>query len=296
MRACQRLVLLACLLGAPCPLPCSAAADAESPDKKVRAAEALFRQGSVAEAEKLLLTITTPTAKSLQLLGQVQVKLKKYEEALKAYGGYVQAETNAGKRAAGEQIVSELKVMMQTRFKITTTPPGATVFIDSKVDGAVGRTPLSQIVSPGLHRVILELEGYEPLKMEVSATEQKERELPFTLMPMGCPLTVTSDPPRLKVMIDGKGAGMAPVSRRLRSGIYRVEAVLTEGQPPVGTQVTCEERDPRPLSVNLSRDLLAPPDGGSAPDGGAPRDGGGPPDAGPAPDARPARAPTAGAP
>jgi hypothetical protein len=282
MRACAHLVLL--LLG----LSLHAApafAQGESPEKKVKSAEGLLRSGNAAEAEKILLSISEPGAKALSLLGQVQVKLKKYEEALKTYERYVTVETVASKRAAGEQLLSELKVLSQTRFKILTTPPGATVYIDSKADGAVGKTPLSHMVTPGRHRIILELPGYETIKVNVSAVEQQELELPFTMLPTGCELTITSEPAGAKIVIDGKGAGTTPVTRRVPAGIYRIEAVIKEGEPPVARQAVCDEKDQKPIPINLS----APP-GSEAPpvpaaDGGAP-DGG-------APDAAPARAPGA---
>src|SRR5205809_276402 len=91
--------------------------------------------------------------------------------------------------AAAEGDSPEKKVLVQTRFKIVTTPPGATVYIDSKADGAVGKTPVSHMVTPGRHKIILELSGYETIKVDVSAIEQKELELPFTLLPSGCELT-----------------------------------------------------------------------------------------------------------
>src|SRR2546423_1518647 len=141
MRVCQFLLLAGYLLGSPMLLA------QESPAQKIKAAEGQLRQGNAAAAEKVLLTIETPPPKAVSLLGQVQLKLKKYEEALKTYERYVTAEPSAGKKAAGEQMVSELKTLMKTRFKIATTPPGATVFIDSKAEGAVGKTPLSQMVT-----------------------------------------------------------------------------------------------------------------------------------------------------
>lgn len=247
MRAPLCLVLVGCLLGA------APALAADPADKKIKEAASLLRQGDLNEAEKLLLSLEQPGAKGLQLLGQVQVKRRRYEDALRTYERYLQVETSASKRAAVEQLVADLKNLMQTRFKITTTPEGATVYIDSKVDGPVGKTPISQIVSPGRHKLFLELEGHEPIKIVVSAVDQKELELPFTLLPLGCDLTITTDPPKARVFIDGKGAGQAPIKRRLRSGLYRIEGLLAEGEPPVLQQVTCDEKNPTPLNVALSR-------------------------------------------
>jgi hypothetical protein len=267
MRAPLCLVLVGCLLGI------APARAADPADKKVKLAATLLRQGDLNEAEKILLAVEQPSAKALQLLGQVQVKRRRYEDALRTYERYLQVETSASKRAAVEHLVADLKNLMQTRFKITSTPPGATVYIDSKVDGPVGKTPLSQIVSPGRHKIFLELPGHEPIKLVVSAVDQKELELPFTLLPLGCDLTITSEPPSARVFIDGKGAGQAPIKRRLRSGLYRIEGLLAEGEQPVLRQVTCDEKDPAALNVQLSRagsGAPAPEQDGSTPaDGGA---------------------------
>jgi hypothetical protein len=249
-----RLFLVAALAASPTLLlPASArAGDDDSPEKKLKAAEGMFRAGKLAEAETLLLGIAQPPAKGLQLLGQVQVRQKKYEEALKTYEKYIAVEKIPSKRAAGETLLAELKTLAKTRFRIVTTPPGATVFIDSKVDGPIGTTPITRQVTPGRHKVILELAGYEPINVAVAAAEQQELELPFVLIPKGCELTVTSQPEKAKVFIDGKGAGMTPVGRQLRSGTYRVEAILQPGDPPVVRQVICDDKDPKPLQVHLA--------------------------------------------
>ncbi|MCS6913798.1 MAG: PEGA domain-containing protein [Myxococcales bacterium] len=260
MRPCCLLTLLT--LGVYLALPAAVRAqEEEPPDKKLKTAEGLVKSGSLAEAEKVLLSIADPPAKALQLLGQVQLRLKKYPEALSTYERYITLETIASKKAAGEALVAELKTLMKTRFKIITTPPGATVYIDSKADGPVGQTPLSHHVTPGKHRLIIELPGYETIKVDVSAVEQQELELPFVLLPQGCELTVTSEPTQAKVFIDGKGAGTTPLGRRLRSGTYRVEAIIKPGEPPVVRQVSCDEKDPKPLQVHLTADVA--PAGGT---------------------------------
>jgi len=46
--------------------------------------------------------------------------------------------------------------------EIVTDPPGATMYLDRRELGSIGRTPARVAVTAGAHRMIIELEGFEP--------------------------------------------------------------------------------------------------------------------------------------
>lgn len=57
---------------------------------------------------------------------------------------------------------------------ITSTPPGAELFVDRKDLGSRGQTPQTIAVSPGAHTLLLELPGHVPASVKVTATRGRE--------------------------------------------------------------------------------------------------------------------------
>ena len=50
---------------------------------------------------------------------------------------------------------------------VTSDIPGARVYLDDREEGAVGRTPWSNVVSVGTHRVWVDRPGYDVVEQEV---------------------------------------------------------------------------------------------------------------------------------
>jgi TonB family protein len=105
---------------------------------------------------------------------------------------------------------------------ITTTPPGAKVWLDGV---EVGSTPLFlSNVPAAAHQVRVAAEGYVPAEMSVRTTEEDTpMPLRFILQPATGALEVDSDPAPATVRVDGEVVGETPLSHpNLPPGMHRV--------------------------------------------------------------------------
>ncbi len=64
---------------------------------------------------------------------------------------------------------------------LTSTPPGATVYVDSEIRG---ETPIKVPVKPGRHQVTFEMEGYYPKSQEVIVPAEQEQAVSAVLAKM----------------------------------------------------------------------------------------------------------------
>jgi hypothetical protein len=92
-------------------------------------------------------------------------------------------------------------------LRVSTTPPGSTVFVDGKQRGVA---PLTVRVLPGRHEVVAERARYAPARAEVEATSGHV-ELVHERPPVR--LRVLSTPPGMSVWIDGALAGITPLEQ-----------------------------------------------------------------------------------
>lgn len=112
---------------------------------------------------------------------------------------------------------------------ISSTPPGATIYVDGKEQGAKGIAGDSfrLRLSSGVHRVLLELPGYKPLEQTVQIGRSAQR-LAFTLEHAPARLAVrapaTSDDARdSELFIDAEPRGRVPAELELKQGPHLVE-------------------------------------------------------------------------
>lgn len=82
------------------------------------------------------------------------------------------------------------------KVRVDSAPPGATVYIDKKENGAVGVTPWAGSLTKGNHRVILELEGYLPMTKDIKVARTRKVQEFFI------PLQKKADPPKIDVRAD----------------------------------------------------------------------------------------------
>jgi hypothetical protein len=115
------------------------------------------------------------------------------------------------------------------RITITSSPPGATVYVDGKERGAQGITSeLFKVrLTPGGHRLLLELPGYQPLEQTVQIGRRAHR-LSFTLERALARLSVrtpaaSGDARDAELFIDGEPKGKVPGDVDLKEGSHLVE-------------------------------------------------------------------------
>ena len=143
---------------------------------------------------------------------------------------------------------------------ISSSPPGATVYVDGKEQGARGLAAESFRIrlNPGIHRVLLELSGYKPLEQTVQIGTSAQR-LAFTLEPALARLAVrapaTSDDARDgELFIDAEPKGRVPAEVELKGGSHLVE-VRKPGFKVYSETIELAPAETKTLMVTLRSDI-----------------------------------------
>jgi len=133
---------------------------------------------------------------------------------------------------------------------VETEPPGATVTLDHE---KVGEAPLTlPNVTPGPHRVRVELEGFAPaeVSLDVSATDPPQP-LRFVIQPVRARLDVDSVPPEANVRVDGRAMGRTPLAGLwLEPGTREIRLELPGHRPSV-RRVEARAGEPLRVSARL---------------------------------------------
>lgn len=88
-------------------------------------------------------------------------QLHRYPEAFRWYSDYLDQETDTQRRAGAEQALAGLRQRVAL-VRVTSDPPGASIYVDRKDLGVRGRTPRVLALEPGAHRIYLERDGHDP--------------------------------------------------------------------------------------------------------------------------------------
>jgi hypothetical protein len=143
---------------------------------------------------------------------------------------------------------------------VTSTPPGATVFVDSAESPAIGVTPLKAVrVQKGAHKLIFRLAGYEDATVEANVAKSG---LSFsaTLTALAT-LAVNAGGPSAEggtIRVDGEPAGALPYRAYLKPGRHLVQ-VGRDGHQVFSQWVDLTAAQQLSLSVVLEK--LAPDTG-----------------------------------
>ena len=106
-------------------------------------------------------------------------QLARYPDAHRYYLQALEGETDAGARSNITAALLRVSPYVAT-LRVTTDPPGATIYIDRRDLGPRGSAPRVLAFAPGTVRVIAELAGYEPAVSE-SVPLRLGAETPVTL-------------------------------------------------------------------------------------------------------------------
>jgi PEGA domain/Tetratricopeptide repeat len=179
-----------------------------------------FEEGDFAKAiDELKQSVAAkPTVKAYLVLGNAYLKMGQLDESRGAFEKVLEIDPKSSKRKLVEQHIKDLTTLAKTKLAVATTPPGATIYVDLKAEGARGKAPASLPVLPGKHRVMLELEGYEPATLETVAVEGQDVPVTATLKLRGCDLTVTTLPDKAELRVDNGDPQTTPATVRVAVG------------------------------------------------------------------------------
>ena len=121
-------------------------------------------------------------------------QLKQPADAYRYYQRALEGEPDAATQRRISEAIARIRPMVSV-VRVTSNPPGATVYIDRKDLGARGQTPLVLALPAGRYTFLAELTGHESGKVE--ATEVRlggESDIRVPLVPIFGMLSVGGDP------------------------------------------------------------------------------------------------------
>lgn len=131
---------------------------------------------------------------------------------------YVQGAPNARDR---DQVMAQVRQLRQrpSRVELSSTPPGATIYIDGK---ALGKTPLTAELDAGGHSVYALQDGTRSQARKLVLEYGEPAALDFVVGARPGQLSVSTKPRGAEVRIDGNLVGHAPYSGTLPAGKHTV--------------------------------------------------------------------------
>ena len=154
------------------------------------------------------------------------LKMYQHGEARKLMKEYQRKYPGARDRARMAEIATGLDVVIQTKISVSSTPPGADIYIDAEAAGRVGKTPYRGTIHPGKHTLILKKDGYYTTVKEFSISPKQD--LPMKLA-LKVPLKINSTPPGATILLggaSGKSLGTTPFSGGVEPGKITVTLKL----------------------------------------------------------------------
>lgn len=129
-------------------------------------------------------------------------------------------------RAKNTRDSCEARIETDQELSITTTPPGANVFVDNKNVGVKGQTPFKMTLRPGKHRIWIELDGYEPVMQDIEVQKREPFNMTVALtqrQDLGW-LYVDATVKDATVFVDGQALGKTPFGppRQFAAGPHQV--------------------------------------------------------------------------
>jgi hypothetical protein len=234
--------------------PALAAGDKHEANSRYDKGKRAFDDGDFAKAlDELKASIAAqPSARAYLLLGNAYTKLGQLDDAKRAFESFLKAEPKSAKKHTVQTLIRELDVLGKTKIMVTTTPPGATVFLDLRAEGPRGKTPIEVPAVPGPHRVMLDLEGFESVVVNVTAVEGSSVPAQAALKAKGCEMTVEVSQPGASFAVDGQAPTPAPATVHVATGKHMLE-VTGPGIASHSESVNCDKEKPFKVSVALDK-------------------------------------------
>jgi tetratricopeptide (TPR) repeat protein len=166
-----------------------AAASAEAQEQFARGVAA-FEEGRLREAVELFKAADAlaPSARLSFNIGKVYERMGDSRAALAAYRDYLRRLPEAENRDQVSQRIDELEGTLEElgiqQLSVFSTPSGATVVIDGTSRGV---TPWTGELAPGVHRVDLQLPGYQNATRSMELPAQHATDLVLQLEPGATP-------------------------------------------------------------------------------------------------------------
>jgi len=159
------------------------------------------------------------------------------------------------------------EAIAQTKYKvrITSTPSGATVYINSRETEPVGKTPLTHRLPSGNHTLILELADHEQLvdsiyvkkkRWKRQSFKMKLSEIEYGFVAISASKSSSEG---ASILVDGKKSGIVPRTIKVPPGAHQIE-IVKDGYQRFEKWMEITAGKKTSLSVKLKADGETDPD------------------------------------
>ncbi|MFZ5477317.1 MAG: TonB-dependent receptor [Myxococcota bacterium] len=179
-------------------------------------------------------------------------QLGRYQEAFRHYSDFLDLEPDAARREPAEKALERIRPKVAL-VRIVSDPPGAAVYVDRVDLGARGRTPRTLALSPGVHQILVEREGYERAAAATELVVGKEAVVQLPLARILGDVRVDGGPAGAEIRLDderGAVLGVVPSTISVPPG-PRVLVVTAPGHRPVRQLVQVEAKTETRTVVEL---------------------------------------------
>jgi hypothetical protein len=136
-------------------------------------------------------------------------------------------------------------------LRVVSSVPGASVYVDKKEEGALGKTPFQNATATGAHHIWIEKPGYEPVErdVEIGVGDDVLVRAELTRVNYGR-IRVVANRSDAEVLVDGQSKGKVPLEVDVPHGEHEV-TVRAPGMKNWEQQVKVERGQATPLRVRL---------------------------------------------
>ena len=254
------------LMYAPASLSSAWAQRQENPRLKtaITQAENFKREGKfkeAAEAYRRAMSLE-PNPQILFDIALMYQQGKEERLALKYFKRFIDEIPSDARVSDAVVYVQRLEEALKDQYEelvVTSQPPKAYVYIDTRANGAIGQTPTRVKLLPGEYKIIAELDGYvlssqlatikKGMTSQVAVSLYSEREV--------APITFLINRTNAKVSVDGQLLARSPITEPLlvRQGVHRVSVTLA-GHAPWSQDVRVVAQQPQTLDVVLQEQSM----------------------------------------
>ncbi len=197
-----------------------------------------------------------PDAKTALYLGNAYLKLGQLGKAKAALERALQIDPDNPRRDGIVKLIQGIESRNVGVVQISSTPPGATIYVQENEAKPRGKAPIELSLSPGTHRLIGELEGFASTTAEVTVQFGESTKLELVMRARDCELALTATPPGGRAAVDSAEAVLLPAKVRVVHGEHKVTFAAAGFRTQV-LPVTCDGT--APLKLNAALAALPPP-------------------------------------
>jgi hypothetical protein len=198
-----------------------------------------------------------PTAKAALYLGNTYLMQGQLGSARDALKRALELDPKTSKRAGILSIIHSIEIRTHVKVTVTSSPPGAQVFVDAQKGTPRGTTPLEFMIHVGSHKLLTVLDDYDTDTHKDDFVVGDPVTIAITLKPKGCDVRLSAVPPKTRASVDGGGPLTLPATARVRKGSHKV-AFTADGFAPKELVVACAATEPLTVDAAL---VAIPPTG-----------------------------------